>query len=164
MGSFVPAEYALIGSIDKIFTRIGASDDLSNGYSTFMMEMTEISNILHNSTSNSLVLTDELGRGTSTKEGLALAWSCSEYLIKQNKSMTLLSTHFFELTKLALSENFVKNFHFTAIEKDFHIAFLYKIKNGISKTSYGISVASLSGLPDIVIKNAKTKLMELENM
>ncbi|QCI19983.1 MAG: DNA mismatch repair protein MutS [Buchnera aphidicola (Brevicoryne brassicae)] len=163
-GSFVPAKYALIGSIDKIFTRIGAADDLSNGYSTFMMEMTEISNILHNSTPNSLVLIDELGRGTSTNEGLALAWSCSKYLISQNKSMTLLSTHFFELTKLALSQKFIKNFHFTAVESNCHIAFLYQIKNGISKKSYGISVASLSGLPDIVIKHAKEKLKELENI
>lgn len=164
IGSFVPAKYALIGSIDKIFTRIGAADDLSNGCSTFMMEMTEISNILHNATSNSLVLIDELGRGTSTNEGLSLAWSCSRYLINKNKSMTLLSTHFFELTKLELIEKFVKNFHFTAIESNLHIAFLYKIKNGVSKKSYGISVASLSGLPDSVIENAKLKLKEIENV
>lgn len=164
IGSFVPAEYALIGSVDKIFTRIGSADDLSNGCSTFMMEMTEISNILHNATSNSLVLIDELGRGTSTNEGLALSWSCVKYLINKNKSMTLLSTHFFELTKLALSENFVKNFHFTAIESNGHIAFLYQIKNGVSKKSYAISVASLSGLPDTVIKIAKEKLVELENI
>jgi len=163
IGSFVPAKYAVIGLIDKIFTRIGSADDLSNGYSTFMMEMTEISNILHNATSNSLVLIDELGRGTSTNEGFSLAWSCSRYLINKNKSMTLLSTHFFELTKLELIEKYVKNFHFTAIESDFHIAFLYKIKNGVSKKSYGISVAALSGLPDVVIKSAKMKLIELEN-
>ncbi|QIQ42000.1 MAG: DNA mismatch repair protein MutS [Buchnera aphidicola (Microlophium carnosum)] len=164
IGSFVPARYALIGSVDKIFTRIGSADDLSNGCSTFMMEMTEISNILHNATANSLVLIDELGRGTSTNEGLSLAWSCSRYLINKNKSMTLLSTHFFELTKLELIEKFVKNFHFTAIESNLHIAFLYKIKNGISKHSYGISVAALSGLPNNVIENAKIKLKELENM
>ncbi|QCI21144.1 DNA mismatch repair protein MutS [Buchnera aphidicola (Hyperomyzus lactucae)] len=163
IGSFVPAEYASISLIDKIFTRIGSSDDLSNGYSTFMMEMTEISNILHNATSNSLVLIDELGRGTSTNEGLSLAWSCSRYLINKNKSMTLLSTHFFELTKLELIEKFVKNFYFTAVEKNLHIAFLYKIQRGVSKKSYGISVASLSGLPDIVIQNSKEKLIELEN-
>ncbi|WAI12065.1 MAG: DNA mismatch repair protein MutS [Buchnera aphidicola (Macrosiphum albifrons)] len=164
VGSFVPARYALIGSIDKIFTRIGSADDLSNGCSTFMMEMTEISNILHNATSNSLVLIDELGRGTSTNEGLSLAWSCSRYLINKNKSMTLLSTHFFELTKLELIEKCVKNFHFTAIESNSHIAFLYKIKNGTSKKSYGISVASLSGLPNSVIENAKIKLKEIENI
>ncbi|AEO08767.1 DNA mismatch repair protein MutS [Buchnera aphidicola str. Ak (Acyrthosiphon kondoi)] len=164
IGSFVPAKYASIGLIDKIFTRIGSADDLSNGCSTFMMEMTEMSNILHNATSNSLVLIDELGRGTSTNEGLSLAWSCSRYLINKNKSMTLLSTHFFELTRLALIQKFVKNFHFTAVESNSHIAFLYKIKNGVSKKSYGISVASLSGLPDIVIENAKRKLMEIENI
>ncbi|QCI16092.1 DNA mismatch repair protein MutS [Buchnera aphidicola] len=164
IGSFVPAKNASIGLIDKIFTRIGASDDLSNGYSTFMMEMTEISNILHNATSNSLVLVDELGRGTSSNEGLALAWSCSQYLINQNKSMTLLSTHFLELTKLEFMEKFVKNFHFTAVEKDSQIAFLYKIKPGISKKSYGISVAALSGLPNIIIKNAKEKLIDLEKI
>jgi len=164
IGSFVPAKYALIGSIDKIFTRIGSADDLSNGCSTFMMEMTEISNILHNATSNSLVLIDELGRGTSTNEGLSLAWSCSRHLININKSMTLLSTHFLELTKLESIEKFVKNFHFTAIESNLHIAFLYKIKNGVSKKSYGISVASLSGLPESVIENAKIKLIEIENI
>ncbi|ACL30778.1 DNA mismatch repair protein MutS [Buchnera aphidicola] len=163
IGSFVPARYALIGSIDKIFTRIGSADDLSNGYSTFMMEMMEISNILHNATSNSLVLIDELGRGTSTNEGLSLAWSCSRYLININKSMTLLSTHFVELTKLEEKEKFVKNFHFSAIKSDLHIAFLYKIKNGISKKSYGISVASLSGLPDSVLEDAEKKLIEIEN-
>lgn len=164
IGSFVPAKYASIGFIDKIFTRIGSADDLSNGYSTFMMEMVEISNILHNATSNSLVLIDELGRGTSTNEGLSLAWSCAKYLINTNKAMTLLSTHFFELTKLEAIEKYVKNFHFTAVESNLHIAFLYKIQRGVSKKSYGISVASLSGLPDIIIKNAKEKLIELENI
>lgn len=162
IGSFVPAKYASIGPIDKIFTRIGSADDVSNGYSTFMMEMTEISNILHNATCNSLILIDELGRGTSNKDGLALAWSCSKYLIIKNKSMILLSTHFIELTKL---ENFFKkiqNFHFSAVEHDSNIAFLYKIKRGISKKSYGISVAALSGIPDIVINDAKAKLVELE--
>ncbi|CAL4326485.1 DNA mismatch repair protein MutS [Buchnera aphidicola] len=162
MGSFVPAKFALIGVIDKIFTRIGSADDLSNGYSTFMMEMTEISNILHNATCNSLVLIDELGRGTSTNEGLSLAWSCTQYLIDKIKSMTLLSTHFFELTKMSLTNKYVKNFHFTAFENHSHIAFLYKIKNGVSRKSYGISVASLSGLPDIVIQHAKEKLIDLE--
>ncbi|AHG61119.1 MutS [Buchnera aphidicola str. G002 (Myzus persicae)] len=164
VGSFVPAKFALIGIIDKIFTRIGAGDDLSNGCSTFMMEMTEISNILNNATSHSLVLIDELGRGTSMNEGLSLAWSCSQYLIDKIKSMTLLSTHFFELTKLELKNNSVKNFHFTAVESHLHIAFLYKIKPGISRKSYGISVASLSGLPDIVIQHAKEKLIDLENI
>ncbi|QCI20560.1 DNA mismatch repair protein MutS [Buchnera aphidicola (Brachycaudus cardui)] len=162
IGSFVPAKFASIGIIDKIFTRIGSGDDLSNGYSTFMMEMTDMSNILHNATCNSLVLIDELGRGTSTNEGLALAWSCSQYLINKIKSMTLLSTHFVELTKISLINKFVKNFHFTAVESHSHIAFLYKIKNGISKKSYGISVASLSGLPNIVIQHAKEKLIDLE--
>ncbi|QCI25057.1 DNA mismatch repair protein MutS [Buchnera aphidicola (Rhopalosiphum padi)] len=162
IGSFVPAKYASIGPIDKIFTRIGSADDVSNGYSTFMMEMTEISNILHNATCNSLILIDELGRGTSNKDGLALAWSCSKYLIIKNKSMILLSTHFIELTKL---ENFFKkiqNFHFSAVEHNSNVAFLYKIERGISKKSYGISVAALSGIPDIVIKDAKAKLVELE--
>ncbi|AAM67959.1 DNA mismatch repair protein MutS [Buchnera aphidicola] len=163
IGSFVPAKYASIGLIDKIFTRIGSADDVSNGYSTFMMEMTEISNILHNATCNSLILIDELGRGTSNKDGLALAWSCSKYLMTKNKSMILLSTHFIELTKL---ENFfknIKNFYFSAFEHDSNIAFLYKIKKGISKKSYGIAVASLSGIPDIVIQDAKKKLIELES-
>lgn len=162
IGSFVPAKYALIGSIDKIFTRIGASDDLSNGCSTFMMEMTEISHILHNATNHSLVLIDELGRGTSTNDGLSLSWACVKYLINKNKSMTLISTHFLELTQLALTHKYITNFHFTAIQDHLNITFLYKIRNGVSKESYGISVAALSGLPDIVIKNAQKKLQEIE--
>ncbi|QCI23948.1 DNA mismatch repair protein MutS [Buchnera aphidicola (Macrosiphoniella sanborni)] len=164
IGSFVPAKYALIGPIDKIFTRIGASDDLSNGYSTFMIEMTEISNILHNATKYSLVLIDELGRGTATNDGLSLSWACAKYLINENKSMTLISTHFLELTKLEFTEKYVKNFYFTAIKYNSNISFLYKIQNGISKKSYGISVAALSGLPNIVIKNAKKKLKEIEKI
>lgn len=163
IGSFVPAKYASIGYIDKIFTRIGAADDLSNGYSTFMMEMTEISNILHNATCNSLVLIDELGRGTSNKDGLALAWSCAKYLIFKNKSMVLLSTHFLELTKLKTLFKNIQNFYFSAVEYNSNIAFLYKIKKGISKKSYSIPVAALSGIPEIVIKEAKEKLIELEN-
>ncbi|CAL4324987.1 DNA mismatch repair protein MutS [Buchnera aphidicola] len=162
IGSFVPAKYASIGPIDKIFTRIGAADDLSNGCSTFMMEMMEISNILNNATSDSLVLIDELGRGTSSKDGLALSWSCAEYLVSKNKSMILLSTHFVELTKLEDFFKHIKNFYFSAIENDLNISFLYKIKRGISNKSYGISVAALSGIPSIVIKNARDKLIELE--
>ncbi|QCI17238.1 DNA mismatch repair protein MutS [Buchnera aphidicola (Aphis helianthi)] len=163
IGSFVPAKYARIGPVDKIFTRIGAADDLANGCSTFMMEMTEISNILHNATSYSLVLIDELGRGTSTNDGLSLAWSCSDYLISTNKSMVLFSTHFIELTKLEILYKYIKNIYFNAIEYEDNIVFLYKVKNGVSKKSYGISVASLSGIPNIVIKNAKLKLIELES-
>ncbi|QCI18956.1 DNA mismatch repair protein MutS [Buchnera aphidicola] len=162
IGSFVPAKYASIGPVDKIFTRIGAGDDLTNGYSTFMMEMIEISNILNNATSFSLVLIDELGRGTSTNDGLAIAWSCSEYLISQNKSMVLFSTHFIELTKLELFYKNIQNIYFSAVEYKGSVVFLYKSKNGISKDSYSISVASLSGIPDIVIKNAKLKLIELK--
>ncbi|QFQ32592.1 DNA mismatch repair protein MutS [Buchnera aphidicola (Aphis fabae)] len=162
IGSFVPAKYAYIGPVDQIFTRIGAADDLTNGCSTFMMEMTEISNILNNATSFSLVLIDELGRGTSTNDGLALAWACSDYLISKNKSMILFSTHFVELTKLEVFYKYIQNIYFHAIEYEDNIVFLYKVKHGISQKSYGISVASLSGMPGIVVKNAKLKLIELE--
>lgn len=162
IGSYVPASYAKIGPIDKIFTRIGAQDNLSDGQSTFMIEMLETSSIMHNATTNSLVLIDELGRGTSTYDGISLAWACSEYLVKKIKSMTLFATHYFELT--VLSEKFmdVENVCFDAIENDNAIAFMYRLKKGVVNKSYGLLVAALSGIPASIIKIAKFKLKDLE--
>ncbi|AIN47119.1 DNA mismatch repair protein MutS [Candidatus Palibaumannia cicadellinicola] len=162
IGSFVPASQARIGPIDRIFTRIGAADDLASGRSTFMVEMTETANILHNATCQSLVLMDEIGRGTSTYDGLSLAWASAESLAGSIKAMTLFATHYFELT--ALSENIrgVVNVHFDALEYDNTIAFMHSIQKGATSKSYGLSVAGLAGVPPDVIKRAYKKLRELE--
>ncbi|XKM14591.1 DNA mismatch repair protein MutS [Orbaceae bacterium ac157xtp] len=162
IGSFVPAEQATIGPIDRIFTRIGASDDLASGRSTFMVEMTETANIMHNATENSLVLMDEIGRGTSTYDGLSLAWACIESLANNIKSMTLFATHYFELTQLPEQIATVYNVHFDAIEHNNTIAFRHTVEEGAASKSYGIAVAGLAGLPNSVLKRAKQKLKELE--
>ncbi|ABL99252.1 DNA mismatch repair protein MutS [Shewanella amazonensis SB2B] len=163
IGSFVPAERALIGPVDRIFTRIGASDDLASGRSTFMVEMTETANILHNATANSLVLMDEIGRGTSTYDGMSLAWSAAEYLAQKLGAMTLFATHYFELTQLPEMLPGVHNVHLDAIEHDDTIAFMHAVQEGAASKSYGLQVAALAGVPANVIKAAKHKLLQLES-
>lgn len=163
MGSFVPALNAIIGPIDRIFTRIGASDDLASGRSTFMVEMTETANIMHNATEHSLILMDEIGRGTSTYDGLSLAWACVEMLVNQIKAMTLFATHYFELTQLPEQINSIYNVHFDAIEHENTIAFRHTVQEGAASKSYGIAVAGLAGVPNIILKRAKQKLKELES-
>jgi len=164
IGSFVPAEQATMGPIDRIFTRIGASDDLASGRSTFMVEMTETANILHNATEHSLVLMDEIGRGTSTYDGLSLAWSCAECLANKIKAMTLFATHYFELTSLPEQIQGVENVHLDAVEHGDTIAFMHTIQPGAASKSYGLAVASLAGVPKDVIRRAKQKLKELESL
>ena len=162
IGSFVPATSAVIGPIDRIFTRIGAADDLTGGRSTFMVEMTETAHILHHATSHSLVLMDEIGRGTSTFDGLSLAWACARYLAKQVQAHTLFATHYFELTALSDEVKTVKNVHLDATEQDEKIIFLHTVLPGPANRSYGIQVAQLAGVPRMVITEAKQKLRELE--
>lgn len=162
VGSFVPAKSAVIGPIDRIFTRIGAHDDLSTGRSTFMVEMTEAANILNNATSNSLVLMDEIGRGTSTFDGLSLAWAFAEYLAKQRKAFTLFATHYFELTALPDKISTIANVHIDAVEHADKIVFLHRVKDGPANQSYGLQVAQLAGVPKSVIDQARNKLHSLE--
>lgn len=162
IGSFVPAKAATIGAIDQIFTRIGANDDLAHGRSTFMVEMTETAEILRNATDKSLVLIDEIGRGTSTFDGMALAYATCLYLGKKINSYTLFSTHYFELTQLENEENRIKNMHFDAISNNERIVFLYKIKPGAARKSYGIEVASMAGMPNEVLSLAKEHLKKHE--
>lgn len=162
IGSYVPAESASIGPLDRIFTRIGASDDLASGRSTFMVEMTETANILHNATSNSLVLMDEIGRGTSTYDGLSLAWASAEWLAKEIGAMTLFATHYFELTELPNVLPHLANVHLDAVEHGDGIAFMHAVQEGAASKSYGLAVAGLAGVPKPVIKNARAKLQQLE--
>jgi DNA mismatch repair protein MutS len=162
IGCFVPAKSATIGPIDRIFTRIGAADDLASGRSTFMVEMTETASILHNATKQSLIIMDEIGRGTSTFDGLALAFSCAEYLAKYVKAYTLFATHYFELTGLAEENSVIKNCHVEAREHNDSIVFLYTIKEGPANQSYGLQVAQLAGVPKPVIQRAREKLTALE--
>lgn len=162
IGSYVPAEQAVIGPVDRIFTRIGAADDLASGRSTFMVEMTETANILHNATANSLVLMDEIGRGTSTFDGLSLAWSCARHLSQEIRAFTLFATHYFELTSLADELPSVANVHLDATEHGDKIIFLHTVQPGPANQSYGIQVAQLAGVPRPVIAEAKKKLNELE--
>jgi len=162
IGSFVPADSAEIGNVDRIFTRIGASDDLASGRSTFMVEMTETANILHNATANSLVLLDEIGRGTSTYDGLSLAWACAEYLALKVKALTLFATHYFELTALADQLAGCENVHLDAVEHGDTLVFLHKVKSGTVNRSYGLQVATLAGVPHAVVNRAKEKLLQLE--
>jgi DNA mismatch repair protein MutS len=164
IGSFVPAEKAELGPIDRIFTRVGAADDLASGRSTFMVEMTETANILHNATEQSLVLMDEIGRGTSTYDGLSLAWACAENLATRIKSLTLFATHYFELTTLAEKMEGVVNVHLDAVEHGDTIAFMHSIQEGAASKSYGLAVAALAGVPRDVIKRARQKLRELESI
>jgi DNA mismatch repair protein MutS len=163
IGSFIPAENAQIGPIDRIFTRIGASDDLASGRSTFMVEMTETANILNNATANSLVLMDEIGRGTSTYDGLSLAWACAEYLASKIQSYTLFATHYFELTQLADDLPELANVHLDAVEHKEAIRFMHAVQEGAANKSYGLQVAQLAGVPRSVIQQAKRKLAELES-
>ncbi|MDF7667745.1 DNA mismatch repair protein MutS [Orbaceae bacterium ESL0727] len=162
IGSFVPASKAIMGPIDRIFTRIGASDDLASGRSTFMVEMTETANIMHNATEQSLVLMDEIGRGTSTYDGLSLAWACAENLINEIRAMTLFATHYFELTQLPEHMQGVYNVHFDAVEHGNNVAFIHEVAEGAASKSYGIAVAGLAGVPKNILKRAKQKLKELE--
>jgi DNA mismatch repair protein MutS len=162
IGSYVPAEKAVIGPIDRLFTRIGASDDLGSGRSTFMVEMTETANILNNATDNSLVLLDEIGRGTSTYDGLALAWACASHLAKVTQSYTLFATHYFELTALPEHNDNVSNVHMDVVEHGDEIVLLHSVKQGPANQSYGIQVASLAGIPKTVITAAKKRLHEIE--
>lgn len=163
MGSYVPAESVEIGPIDRIFTRIGASDDLTSGRSTFMVEMTETANILHHATEESLILMDEVGRGTSTFDGLALAWAIAEHMALKTKGLCLFATHYFELTTLADQFDNTVNVHLDAIEHQDSIVFLHQVQEGPASQSYGLQVASLAGVPQDVIQKAKAVLYQLEH-
>jgi DNA mismatch repair protein MutS len=162
VGSFVPAKSARLAPVDRIFTRIGSSDDLAGGRSTFMVEMTETANILHNATPRSLVLMDEVGRGTSTFDGLALAWAAAVQLARQVQAFTLFATHYFELTSLPEECPTMANIHLDATEYQDHIVFLHNIQEGPANRSYGLQVAKLAGIPQQVLRAAKHKLDELE--
>lgn len=162
IGCFVPAQKARLGPIDGIFTRIGASDDLAGGRSTFMVEMTETANILHNATHHSLVLMDEVGRGTSTFDGLSLAWACAEHLA-QLGAFTLFATHYFELTRLPETNPIIANIHFEAIEQQDKLTFMHTVKEGAASQSYGLQVALLAGVPKVVIQRARYRLKQLES-
>lgn len=162
LGSYVPAEYAEIGLIDRIFTRIGASDDLTGGRSTFMVEMTETAHILHHATPHSLILMDEIGRGTSTFDGLALAWAIAEHLAQNIQGYCLFATHYFELTSLTERFSNTINVHLSAIEHQDKIVFLHQVEEGAASQSYGLQVAALAGVPKPVIRRAKEVLHELE--
>ena len=162
IGSFVPATSAVIGLADRIYTRIGSSDDLAGGRSTFMVEMTETANILHNATDRSLVLMDEVGRGTSTFDGLSLAWACAFHLAKSVKAFTLFATHYFELTSLPDKLTGAVNVHLDATEHKDTIVFMHSVQDGPASQSYGIQVAKLAGIPEPVIDLAKSELAILE--
>jgi len=162
IGAYVPAKAARIGPIDQIFTRIGAADDLAGGRSTFMVEMTESASILHNATEKSLVLMDEVGRGTSTFDGLSLAWAIARHLVEKNRSLTLFATHYFEMTRLALEYKEVANVHLDAVEHKDTIVFLHAVEEGPASQSYGLQVAGLAGVPKPVIRQAKKYLQLLE--
>jgi DNA mismatch repair protein MutS len=161
-GSWVPAGAAVIGPVDRIFTRIGAGDDLSRGRSTFMLEMTETANILHNATPRSLVLMDEVGRGTSTFDGLSLAWAAAVQLARQVRAFTLFATHYFELTSLPEQCPTMANVHLDATEHQDHVVFLHHIQEGPANRSFGLQVAKLAGIPAPVLQAAAEKLSELE--
>lgn len=162
VGSYVPAEAARIGPIDRIFTRIGAGDDLSRGQSTFMVEMSETANILHNATPQSLVLMDEIGRGTSTFDGLSLAWSVAIALAAERQALCLFATHYFELTTLANDYQGIINVHLDAVEHGDKIVFLHAVREGPASRSYGLQVAALAGVPKAIIRRANQRLKQLE--
>ena len=162
IGSYVPAKRAVLGPVDQVFTRIGASDDLAGGRSTFMVEMTEAANILNNASANSLVLMDEIGRGTSTFDGLALAWSCADHLARRSGAFTLFATHYFELTRLPEQYPGIANVHLDAIEHGEDIIFMHSVKQGPANQSYGLQVARLAGIPAAAIELARQKLRVLE--
>jgi DNA mismatch repair protein MutS len=158
----VPADSAEIGPVDRIFTRIGAADDLAGGRSTFMVEMTEAANILNNATRDSLVLMDEIGRGTSTYDGLSLAWACARHIGREVGAFTLFATHYFELTALADELPACANVHLDATEHGDSLVFLHAVKEGPANQSYGLQVARLAGVPKMVIQDARRYLGELE--
>jgi DNA mismatch repair protein MutS len=162
IGCFVPARRAVLGPLDRIFTRIGASDDLAGGRSTFMLEMTETANILNNATEHSLVLMDEVGRGTSTFDGLSLAWACAAFIATKIRAFTLFATHYFELTSLAGEAPAVVNVHVEAVEHGDRLVFLHSVKEGPANQSYGLQVAALAGIPKSVTNQARRYLTELE--
>ena len=164
IGSFVPASSAKIGVVDKVFTRVGASDDLSMGQSTFMVEMMEVASILQNATSKSLIILDEIGRGTSTYDGLSIAWAVVEYLADKEKcgAKTLFATHYHELTQLEEKVDGVKNYSIAVKEKGEDVIFLRKILRGGTDESYGIHVAKLAGVPNETVTRAKEILKSLE--
>jgi DNA mismatch repair protein MutS len=161
-GCFVPATSARLGPLDAVFTRIGAADDLAGGRSTFMVEMTETANILHNATAKSLVLMDEVGRGTSTFDGLALAWSIACHLAEKTRAYTLFATHYFELTQLAMEYREIANVHLGAVEHKDHVVFLHSVEEGPASQSYGIQVAQLAGIPAALVRSARKRLAQLE--
>lgn len=161
-GSFVPAQQATFGIIHRIFTRIGASDDLAGGRSTFMVEMTETANILHNADQHSLVIMDEVGRGTGTFDGLSLAWASAEALSQDNQALTLFATHYFELTALAEHHKNIANVHLSAVEHQADIVFMHQVQNGAASKSYGLQVARLAGIPTNVLHHAQQKMHQLE--
>ena len=165
IGCFVPAESAKIGLVDKIFTRVGASDNISLGESTFMVEMTEASNILNNVSPHSLVLFDELGRGTSTYDGISIAWAIVEYLheTKRAQARTLFATHYHELNEMEKNFSRVKNYNVSVKEVDGKVIFLRKLERGGSEHSFGIHVAEISGMPKSIVKRANVILKQLEN-
>ena len=162
IGCFVPARRVLLGPLDRIFTRIGASDDLAGGRSTFMLEMTETATILNNATERSLVLMDEVGRGTSTFDGLSLAWACAAFISREIRAFTLFATHYFELTSLPGEIPGAANVHVEAVEHGDTLVFLHSVKDGPANQSYGLQVAALAGIPKDVIAAARRYLTELE--
>jgi DNA mismatch repair protein MutS len=161
-GSFVPAKRATIGPLDAIYTRIGAADDLAGGRSTFMVEMTEAAYILNRATPQSLVLIDEIGRGTSTFDGLALAWAIAHRLAEKNRSLALFATHYFELTALPAEIDGCANVHFDAVEHKDGIVFLHAVEEGPANRSYGLQVAKLAGVPAETIRQARAYLARLD--
>ena len=163
IGSFVPAKYASLCIVDKIFTRVGASDDLAMGQSTFMVEMSEVAYILKNATKDSLVILDEIGRGTSTYDGLSIAWSVCEYITEKIKAKTLFATHYHELTRLEGAIEGVKNYSVAVKKRGDDITFLRRIVEGGTDESFGIEVAKLAGVPNAVVKKAHQILEELES-
>jgi DNA mismatch repair protein MutS len=163
IGSYVPADRVVLGPLDRIFTRIGAADDLAGGRSTFMVEMTEAANILHNATPRSLILMDEIGRGTSTFDGLSLAWAIARHIATRLRSFTLFATHYFELTTLATEIEGCANVHLDATEHGEGIVFLHAVKDGPASRSYGLQVAQLAGVPRDVIGHARQYLEALES-
>ncbi|MFK7830712.1 MAG: DNA mismatch repair protein MutS [Congregibacter sp.] len=162
VGSYVPAQAAHLSIVDRIFTRIGAADDLASGRSTFMVEMTETASILHNASDRSLVLMDEIGRGTSTFDGLSLAWSAAQHLAREIRAFTLFATHYFELTALEEQISTVRNVHLDAVEHRDHVVFMHRIQEGPASRSFGLQVAKLAGVPAAVLSAAAGKLRELE--
>ena len=162
VGSFVPAKYAKIGVVDKIFTRVGASDDIAQGQSTFMLEMVEVANILKNATADSLVILDEIGRGTSTYDGLSIAWAVSEHMANKIGAKTLFATHYHELTQLEDSIPGVKNYSVAVKKHGDDITFLRKIVRGGTDDSFGIEVSALAGVPKPVVARAKEILKQIE--